>query len=185
MGAVSADVGVGVDLAGRAVGGPAGVTDAAGPLQGFPVVGFFGQVLQFAGGLDDFGQVIAAVVDELDAVVVVGIVAGGNHDTAVEIVHSGNVGHAGCSGDVEQIGVRTRRHQATHQRILKHIAGAAGILSDHDAGRIVVPVALPQHPIIPAQKAADLVCVVCGEFYVGFPTEAVGTEVFAHCKFPH
>lgn len=58
MGAVSADVGVGVDLAGRTMGSSAGVPDAAGPLQGVPVVSLFRQVFQLAGSLDDFGQVI-------------------------------------------------------------------------------------------------------------------------------
>ncbi len=35
----------------------------------------------------------AVAIDQLDAVVVVGVMAGGNHDAAVKIIHPGNVGN--------------------------------------------------------------------------------------------
>ena len=125
-------------------------------------------------------HLFATVVDQLDAVVVVGVVAGRDHDAAVEVIHPGDVGHAGGGGDVQQVGIRPRSHQSADQRILEHIAGAAGVLADHDARRIVVAIALAQHAVVPAEETADLVGVVCGEFNVGFTTEAVGAKVFSH-----
>ena len=47
------------------------------------------------------GHLLAVAVDQLDAVIVVRIVAGRNHNAAVEIVHASNVGHRGRSGDME------------------------------------------------------------------------------------
>ena len=106
--------------------------------------------------------------------------AGRNHDAAVEVVHPGDVSHAGGGGDVQQIGIRPRSHQSADQRILKHIAGTAGVLADDDARRVIVAIALAQHAVVPAEETADLVGVVCREFNVGFTTEAVGAKVFSH-----
>ena len=127
-----------------------------------------------------FVHLLAAVVDELDAVVVVGVVAGRDHDAAVEVVHPRDVGHARRGGDVQQVGVRPGCHQAAHQRVLEHIRAAPGVLADHDAGRLAVAAALAQHPVVPPEKAPDLVGVVSGEFHICFPAEAVGAEIFSH-----
>ena len=40
-------------------------------------------------------------VDEFDAIVVVGIMTCGNHNAAVKLIHTGNVGHGRRGGDVE------------------------------------------------------------------------------------
>ena len=55
-GAVAADMRMGVGLAGLAVGGPAGMTDAAGAGKRAAVVGFFGEVPKLAGGFDHLGE---------------------------------------------------------------------------------------------------------------------------------
>src|SRR5699024_5283446 len=47
-------------------------------------------------------HLFTTVVDELDAVVIVGIVAGRDHDAAVKVVHPGDVSYAGSGGDVQQ-----------------------------------------------------------------------------------
>ena len=42
-----------------------------------------------------FRHLLAVAVDQFDAVVVVGVVAGRDHDAAVEVIHTGNISHAG------------------------------------------------------------------------------------------
>ena len=66
---VAADVGVRVHLAGRAVGGPARVADAAAAGQGVAVVDLFRQVTELAGGLDDLGQFFAVAHGEAGGVI--------------------------------------------------------------------------------------------------------------------
>ena len=44
---------------------------------------------------DLLGHFLAIAVDQLDAVIVVGIMAGRNHDATVEVVHAGDVGTDG------------------------------------------------------------------------------------------
>ena len=55
-GTVAADMGVGVHQARIAVGGPAGVADAAGSRQGAALICFVRQVIQLSGGLDHLRQ---------------------------------------------------------------------------------------------------------------------------------
>ena len=128
-------------------------------------------------------HLLTIAVDQLDAVVVVRVVAGRDHDAAVEVVHTGNVGHGRGGGDVEQIGVCTRGGQASHQTILEHIRATAGVLTDDDTGRLVVAVALAHCVIILAKEAANLVGVVSGQRDSGFATEAIGPKILSHYSF--
>lgn len=61
-----------------------------------------------------------------NAIVVVRIMAGRDHDAAVEVIHAGDVSHRRRSGDVEQISVRAGSGQTSHQAVLEHIRTAAG-----------------------------------------------------------
>ena len=83
-------------------------------------------------------------VEQLDAVVVEGVVAGGDHDAAVEPFRPGDIGHAGSGGHVEQVSVGARGGHAGGQGVLQHIAGTAGILADDD------PTLLAFLPEVPA-----------------------------------
>ena len=125
-------------------------------------------------------HLFAVAIDQLDAVVVERVMAGGDHNAAVKIIHTDNVGHAGGGGDVQQVGICAGSGQARHQAVLEHIAGAAGILANDDAGRLAVAAALPQCIIIPAQKTAHLVGVVGGQVHTGLATEAIGSKIFSH-----
>ena len=112
-------------------------------------------------------------VHQLDAVVVVGVVGGGDHHAAVKAVRPGDVGHGGGGGDVEQVHVRPGGRHARADGVLQHIAGAAGVLAYHDPG--------PACPaVVPAQEAAHLIGVPGGQIHIGLPPEAVGAEVFSH-----
>ena len=54
-------------------------------------------------GDDTLVHLLAEGVDELDAVVGVGVVGGGDHDAAVEILGPGHEGDGGGGGDVQQV----------------------------------------------------------------------------------
>ena len=125
-------------------------------------------------------HLLAQGIQELDAVVVIGIVGGGDHDAAVEILGPGHIGHGGGGGDVEQVGVRAGGHQTAHQGVLEHVAGAAGVLADDDPGGTLLALPAAELGEVPAQEAAHLKSVVRGQIHIGFPTEAVSTEIFSH-----
>jgi len=123
----------------------------------------------------------AVAVDELDAVVIIGVVAGGDHDATVKVIHAGNICDAGRGGDMQQVGVRAGSRQACDEAVLKHVGAAAGIFADDDARRGGLAVALAQHTVIPTEEAANLVGMVGGQGDTGLPAEAVGTKIFSHC----
>ena len=132
---------------------------------------------------DFLGHFLAIAVDQFDAVIVVGIMAGRNHDATVEVVHAGDVGHTGRSSDVQQIGVCAGSSQTSNQAILEHIGAAASVLTDDDAGRLVVAVTLAQGVVVPAEEAANLVGVVGSQINTSFTTEAISPKIFSHYSF--
>ena len=107
----------------------------------------------------------------------------GNHDAAVEVVHAGNISYRRRSSDVQQVGVRAGSSQACDQTVLEHIGAAAGVFADYNACRLVVAIALAEHIVIPAQKAANLVGMVSGQRDSSFATEAIGSKILSHYSF--
>ena len=81
---------------------------------------------------------------------------------------------------MEQVGIRAGGHETADQGVLKHVAGAPGVLANDDPGRAFLPLPAAELGEVPAQEAADLEGVVGGEGQIGFPAEAVGSEIFAH-----
>ena len=122
-------------------------------------------------------HLVATRIDELDAVVVVGIVARRDHDATVEITVAHHVAYRRRSGHAQHIRIGTTRHEARNQRVLVHIAGTTGILANDRLG--LAPLA---EAVVPAHELADLECVVDRELLVGAPTEAIGTEVLHMCS---
>ena len=106
--------------------------------------------------------------------------AGGDHDTAVKFVRPGHIGDGGGGGDMQQISICAGSGDASGQRILKHIAGAAGVLADDDPGIFFDPFPALQFAVVPAQETAHLEGMVCRQIFVGFTTEAVGSKIFTH-----
>ena len=97
------------------------------------------------------GHFLAVAVDQLDAVVVVGVVAGRDHDSAVEIIHASNISHRRGGRDMEQVSVCAGSRQTSHQAVLKHVRAATSVLADDDTGGLVVAaVTLTQSVVIPA-----------------------------------
>ena len=119
------------------------------------------------------GHFFPAAIDQLDAVIVVRVVAGGNHDAAVKALRAGHVGHGGGGGHVQQVHVRAAGRQSRRQGVFKHIAGKTGVLSNHDSG-LVAPA------IIISDVTAHLEGVLHRQVYVRFSAEAVGPKILAH-----
>ena len=119
----------------------------------------------------------ALSVEDLDAVVVKGVVARGDHDATIEAVDPRDIRNGGRRRDVQHIGIRPRRRDPGNECIFKHIARAAGILADDDARTLAAFLLLP---VIPAQEAADLIGMVSREPKVGFSAEAVRSKIFSH-----
>ena len=67
-------------------------------------------------------HLLAVSVDQLDAVIIIRIVACGDHDTTVKLIHPRDIRHRRCRRNVKQVCIRTRSDQSADQRILKHIA---------------------------------------------------------------
>ena len=86
--------------------------------------------------------------------------AGRDHNAAVKIIHTGDIGHRRSGGDMKQVSVCARSSQTSHQTVFKHIGAAARILTDNDTGRFVISVALTESIVIPAEETAYLVGVV-------------------------
>lgn len=126
---------------------------------------------------------LSVAIDQLDAIVVVRVVAGGDHNAAVEVIYTSDVSHRRSGSDMEQICICTRSGQPSDQAVLEHIGAAAGVLANDDAGGLVVAVARAQCVIISAQKTANLVGMVGGQINTSFPTEAVRSEIFTHFSF--
>ena len=132
---------------------------------------------------DFLGHFLAIAVDQFDAVIVVGIMAGRDHDAAVEVVHAGNISYRRRSSDVQQIGVCAGSSQTSNQAILEHIGAATSVFTNDDSCRLVVAVALAQCVIIPAKEAANLVGMVGGQVNTSFSTEAIGSKILSHYSF--
>ena len=131
-------------------------------------------------------HLFAVAVDQLDAVIVIGVVAGRDHDATVEVVHTSNVRHRRGGRDVQQVSVCAGGGQASDQTVLEHIRATAGILTNDDACRVIITVALTQSVIIPAQKTPHLVGVVGSQSNSSFSTEAIGSKILSHINlFPH
>ncbi len=128
-------------------------------------------------------HLLAVAVEKLDTVVVIRIVAGGDHDAAVEILCPGHIADGGGRGHMEQIGIGAGGRDAAHQAVFKHIAGPAGILADDDAGRGLLALLSAELPVIPAQKTADLVGVLSLEVHIGLAPESICAEIPAHFLF--
>ena len=81
---------------------------------------------------------------------------------------------------MEKICIRTGSHQSANQCILKHIAGTAGILSYYDTRRRVVTVPAFQFSVIPAEKTAYFICMICCQVFICLSAEAICTKIFSH-----
>ena len=119
-------------------------------------------------------HLLALGIQQLDAVINIGVVARAYHHAAVEVVHTRDIRHARSRRDVQQVGVRARGREPRRKRALEHVARAPRVLA-YDYLGLVLPA------VVPAYEAAYLECVFRGEVHVGLAPEAVCSEILAHC----
>ena len=89
------------------------------------------QRLDLALGL--VGELVAVGVEQLDAVVGVGIVGGRDHHAEVGAQRAGEHGDRRRRHRAEQEHVHADRREARHQRRFDHVAGEPRVLADDDA----------------------------------------------------
>ena len=121
-------------------------------------------------------QFLTASVDDLDSVVIVWIVARGDHDTAVKLLGSYNIRYTRSGCHMKQIDICARSSQSRYQRILKHIAAASRILSDHNPAAICFRLL----SIVPAQETTYFIGVLHGQRHICLAAESVCSKIFTH-----
>ena len=124
-------------------------------------------------------HLLALVIEEFDAVVVERIVAGRNHNAAVETLVLGDEGHGGRGRYVQQVGIGTFGGDAGRECVFQHIGGTARVLANDDAGACVL-VLIGE---VPAEEATDFECVFCGEVHASFAAKTISSKVFSHLEF--
>ena len=113
------------------------------------------------------------IVDELDAVVVVGVVAGGDHNSAVKVFGTDNIGNARGGRYVQQISVCSRCGQSCYQRIFEHVAGASGVFSNDDLCFVVFSE-------IPSEESSHFICMLNRQINVCFSAKSICSKIFTH-----
>ena len=119
-------------------------------------------------------------VQELDSVVIEGIVAGGDHDATVKAHFARDIRNRGRGRDVQQVRLRAGGGQAPDQRVLEHVARSPRVLAHRDAHGT----SLPRFSIlllkVPSKEAPDLVRMLRRELDVRLAPEAVGSKILSH-----
>src|SRR5690606_6534029 len=119
---------------------------------------------------------------EFDAVVVIGVVRGTDHHTGHEPQGAGQIRHRRCWHGPRQQHVNTGRGEPCFERRFQHVAGNAGVLSDHHGGATPPLMIAGQHPPGRMAQPQRELGVDRGPTY---PTaDPVGTKIltFAHTK---
>ena len=90
----------------------------------------------FDGEFGGVGKLVSVGAEELDAVVLPGIVRGGDDDAGGKAVRAGEEGDGGSGNDARALDGRAAGGQARGQRGGDPVGGLARVLSDEDARRI-------------------------------------------------
>ena len=109
--------------------------------------------------------------EQLDAVVLVKIVRGGDHHAEIAAHRARQHRHRRRRRRAEQQHVHADRGEAGDHRVFDHVAGEAGVLADDDA--VAILAALEQQ----AGRLADLHRQIGGDLGVGAAANAVGAEI--------
>jgi hypothetical protein len=121
--------------------------------------------------LDLVGELVAVRPEQLDAVVVIGVVGGGDDDAQIGAQRAREHGHTRCGHRAQQHHVHADGDEARGQRRLQHVAGKARVLADDDE--------VPMGPAreMAASRHRDLERRFGGHgLLVGRPANPVGAE---------
>ena len=115
------------------------VFHAVDPLADVPALldghGVRGEDLGLHPFLQCVGELVAPAVEDLDAVVLKGVVAGGDDHARVRLHLDGEVGHRRGGDGAQGHHVAARGGDAGDQRALQHVRGYAGVHADGDERR--------------------------------------------------
>ena len=130
--------------------------------------------------LDLVGKLVAVGPEQLDAVVVVGIVRGRDHHAEIGAQRPRQHRHGRRRDRAEQEHIHAGRAEAGHQRVLDHVARKPRILADHD------PVAV----VAALERQAGGHADPHGDFrrhrkLVGLPADAVSTEILSRHRIQY
>ena len=128
--------------------------------------------------LDLVGELVAVRAEQLDAVVVVGIVRGRDHHAEVGAHRARQHRDARRRDRAGQQHVHADRGEAGRQRVLDHVAGQARVLADQHA--VAVVAVLEDEP----DRLADLQREFRRDDAVGPAANAVGAEILASHQSP-
>ena len=85
-------------------------------------------------GLHCIRELVALAAEDLDAVMLIGVVAGGEDDAGVSFLLPGQVRHRRGGDGAHRLHVAAHGADTRHQSGLQHVGGDAGILSDEEHG---------------------------------------------------
>ena len=86
------------------------------------------------------------MAEELDAVVLVGIVRSAQDNAGVGAQRASDVGNAGSRKRPNDEHIHTERGDPGHQRRFEHVAGKAGVFADDNLGAGPLPAATSAEP---------------------------------------
>ena len=119
------------------------------------------------------GQLEALAVEDLDAIVLEGVVTGGDDDARIRPLVHRHPGHAGGGQGAQVQHVGPRGAQPRDEGALQQVAGDAGILADGDQGLLPRLFSLGQHL---RRRQAHLISQVRIQTGVDHAPDAVSSE---------
>ena len=126
---------------------------------------------------DLVGELVTVRTEKLDAVVLEGIMRGGDHDADVGAHRARQHGDGGRRHGAEQQRVHADGSEAGDQSIFNHIAGKTRVLADDDA--MATFAAVKNQP----GGLADFKRELGRDFLIGETANAIGSEIGARHEF--
>ena len=145
-----------------------GHADVSALFQGQRLVG---QHIFFNGILQLVRQLCAVGAKELDAVILIGIVGGGNHHAGLCLAHNGSQRHCGGGDHAQGMDIGATGRKARNHGALQHIRRNPGILADDHHG--LLGFILAQHQ---GRRLADTICQYRVQLLISNAANAVCSE---------
>src|SRR4051794_3226784 len=120
-------------------------------------------------------ELVAIVAEDLDAVVLPGIVGGGDDDAGGKIAGAGEVGDAGRGDDAGGFGLHAAGGEASGNGLRDPVGGLTRVLPKEHASRAVLAGEIVAERGAYAERGALIERVSAGD-----PADAVRAEQFSH-----
>lgn len=119
------------------------------------------------------GNLVSVSIHDLDSIVIIRIVAGRNHNAAVEIFCTDYICHTRCGSNMQQECICSGCRNTGNQCILKHVTAATCVLSDNDPSPVILVV-------IPAQVTSNFICMIRSQYFICLTAKTVCSKIFSH-----